>query len=421
MVQSRANPTVSSKRTARRSLPSLVMRSPSDTTFELAYQNPSADIDSTILGASEASKLKGVLWPGMHLFDAATAETRRERNQKKDGSVLMQMEKASKDVHPTEVIYSDGWTPIKQCPITGMVEDSSPLKNESPLPKKTVRNRRQALVEISANIPRNAKKSIKVEQPRATHRRHGARDLTNNASPSLPGSSNRTFSATRPRFSPMEHEAKEFKLTVADFGREGNGGNSTIFHDKENPNHHHHPFLNTTTEQRATGFPPLAGSQMRSHLSQAGRQIPCTTPSWLLPQYQQPQLCQNVLVTQASGNPSYYAHQPFAAGMENIESWHAITSQEEQSGSALGRNHNAVRVQNSYLACSNTGYDGQIGIPSLYSQDDELRLSANPLSAADENLQDHPKSLFKTSEPADLLVKPFAAKRDSISPDRDHL
>src|SRR4051794_10233001 len=124
------------------------MRSPSDTTFQLAYPNPSADIGAAILGTPETNKLKGVLWPGMHLFDATTAEMRRRRNQKKDGSALMQMEKTSKDVHPTEVIYSDGWTPIKQRPITGIVEDNTPIKGEPPLPKKTVRRRRQALVEI---------------------------------------------------------------------------------------------------------------------------------------------------------------------------------------------------------------------------------------------------------------------------------
>src|SRR5256885_1111134 len=74
----------------------------------------------------------------MHLFDAATAEMRRKRNQKKDGSALMQMETTWKSVYQTEVIESEEWTAIKQQPITVMVEDSSPLKGESPLPKKVV-------------------------------------------------------------------------------------------------------------------------------------------------------------------------------------------------------------------------------------------------------------------------------------------
>jgi hypothetical protein len=384
---------MSSKCKARRSLPSMIKRSPSDATFELAYPNPSADIGAAILDTSETSKPKGVPWPGMHLFDAATAEVRRRRNQKKDGSALMQMEKTSKNVHPTEVVYSEEWTAIKQRPITGMVEDSSPLKGESPLPKKTVRRKRQALAEISANTPRNAKRSIKLEQPQATRRRDGVNDLTNHTSPSPPNSSNSTSHAATSRFSPTEDETVEFKLKVADLVNGEKGGNFTIFHDKENPNHHH--LLNTTAEQRATTYPHFANSQVQSHLSQARPQIPFTTPSWLLPQYQQLQPYQNLYMTQVSGNPGYYVHKPLESG------W----------------NHNAVPAQNPYQVYNNFRYDGQIGFPGLPSQDDVFGYSANPLSAAYQNLQDHPESPFKTSEIADLLVKSFGTKKSSASPD----
>ena len=120
-------------------------------------------------------------------------------------------------------------------------------------------------------------------------------------------------------------------------------------------------------------------------------------------------------MTQASGNPGYYVHKPLASGTEGFEPWLARTGQ-EQRGNPLGWNHNAVLVQNPYQVYNNFGYDGQIGLPGLPSQDDVFGYSANPLSAAYQNLQDHPKSPFKTSETADLLVKPFGAKKDSISP-----
>ena len=392
----------------------MIKRSPSDATFEPVYPNPSADIGAAILDTPKTSKPKGALWPGMHLFDAATAEMRRRRNQKKDGSALVQMEKTSKNVYPTEVIYSEEWTAIKQRQITGMVEDSSPLKGESPLPKKTVRRKRQALAEISANIPRNAKRSVKLEQPQATCR-DGVSDLTNHTSPSLPSSSNSTSYAARSRFSPTEDETMEFKLKVEDLVNGEKGDNFTIFHDKENPNHHHH-LLNTTAEQRATTYPHFANSQMQSHLSQARPQIPFTTPSWLLPQYQQLQPYQNLYMTQASGNPGYYVHKPLTSGTEGFEPWLARTSQVEQRGNPLGWNHNTVLVQNPYQVCNNFGYDGQIGFPGLPSQDNVFGYSANPLSAAYQNLQDHPASPFKTSETVDLLVKPFGAKKGSISP-----
>lgn len=58
---------------------------------------------------SDSAKLKGILWPGMDLFDSATAEMRRMRNQRKDGSILESMMAASADVEPTEVSYhADG-------------------------------------------------------------------------------------------------------------------------------------------------------------------------------------------------------------------------------------------------------------------------------------------------------------------------
>jgi hypothetical protein len=55
---------------------------------------------------SDNSKLKGVYWPGMDLFDSATAEMKRMRNQRKDGSILAQMKTTSREVEPNEIIYN---------------------------------------------------------------------------------------------------------------------------------------------------------------------------------------------------------------------------------------------------------------------------------------------------------------------------
>jgi len=51
-------------------------------------------------------KLKGVKWPGMDLFDSATLEMKRIRNQRKDVSVLEQMKETSMAVKPNEYVYS---------------------------------------------------------------------------------------------------------------------------------------------------------------------------------------------------------------------------------------------------------------------------------------------------------------------------
>ncbi|KAL2809620.1 hypothetical protein BJX63DRAFT_423685 [Aspergillus granulosus] len=43
----------------------------------------------------QIARLKGVLWPGMGIFDSATEQMKRKRNQKKDESILRMIEKTS--------------------------------------------------------------------------------------------------------------------------------------------------------------------------------------------------------------------------------------------------------------------------------------------------------------------------------------
>ncbi|KAM5471147.1 hypothetical protein MauCBS54593_003486 [Microsporum audouinii] len=103
-------------------------------------------------GSDEANRLKGIFWPGMDIFDSATEEMRRKRNQKKDGSIIKQMEETSESVEPTELVFSPNGTLRKQRVISGMVDDSSPLKGETPIPKKRVsRPRRRVLAQLNAN------------------------------------------------------------------------------------------------------------------------------------------------------------------------------------------------------------------------------------------------------------------------------
>lgn len=60
--------------------------------------------DEKIMGS--ATKLKGIFWPGMNLFDSATPEMKRMRNQRKDGSILEQMINTSTVTEPLEYVYS---------------------------------------------------------------------------------------------------------------------------------------------------------------------------------------------------------------------------------------------------------------------------------------------------------------------------
>jgi hypothetical protein len=70
----------------------------------------SQDIDHVETAADEdpdKSKLKGVFWPGMDIFDSATPEQKRKRNQRKDVSVVKNMEEFAACVEPTECIWSE--------------------------------------------------------------------------------------------------------------------------------------------------------------------------------------------------------------------------------------------------------------------------------------------------------------------------
>ena len=102
---------------------------------------------------SDMTKLKGVIWPGMSLFDAASPEARRMRNQKKDTSVLATMRANSQMVEPTEVIYFPSWEIKKERFISGDVE-SSPPPAEAPKKRKKITkcsSSRAPLTEVHPN------------------------------------------------------------------------------------------------------------------------------------------------------------------------------------------------------------------------------------------------------------------------------
>lgn len=105
------------------------------------------------MAVSEATKLKGVYWPGMDLFDSATPEMRRKRNQKKDHSVVEQLEINSQEVEATELIFTPQGSFKKQRRISSSViddEESSPIRADSPRPH----SRRPALANMDPNANR---------------------------------------------------------------------------------------------------------------------------------------------------------------------------------------------------------------------------------------------------------------------------
>jgi len=106
---------------------------------------------------TECTKLKGICWPGMNIFDSASPDARRKRNQKKDGSIIEQMKANSAVVEPTELIFYSGGELKKRRYITGQVE-SSPMKEESPKAKRQrTRSKKAPLSNVCANVSRTGR------------------------------------------------------------------------------------------------------------------------------------------------------------------------------------------------------------------------------------------------------------------------
>ncbi|KAJ5729267.1 uncharacterized protein N7483_003775 [Penicillium malachiteum] len=119
------------------------------------HTGESNNIDAEKERADEMARLKGILWPGMDIFDSATQQMRRKRNQKKDQNVLKMMEMTSLQVEPTELIFSPTGILRKQRVISGNVEDDSPLKGETPIPKRRPpRPKKDALRRVDPNVTR---------------------------------------------------------------------------------------------------------------------------------------------------------------------------------------------------------------------------------------------------------------------------
>lgn len=112
------------------------------------------------MAVSECTKLKGVYWPGMDIFDSATPEMRRKRNQKKDSSVVEQLELNSQEVEATEMIFTPQGSFKKQRRISSSVyddEESSPVRSESPRPFLS----RPALVDMDINASRRPRQAAR--------------------------------------------------------------------------------------------------------------------------------------------------------------------------------------------------------------------------------------------------------------------
>ena len=140
----------------------------------------------------------------MALFDAASPEEARRRNQKKDASVVKKMERLSRLVEPSEITYSAEWSPRKNRHIDDLDDASSLIEGESPpMIKPKPKAKRKVLGAVSGNVGRPSKrKSRPAPSPKRPRRQ--AKAVRPSSVPSLPplnqaGGSHASAYSTQPQ------------------------------------------------------------------------------------------------------------------------------------------------------------------------------------------------------------------------------
>lgn len=189
----------------------------------------SDEIDVDKERADEIARLKGILWPGMDIFDSATQQMRRKRNQKKDRSVLEMMQLTSLQVEPTELIFSPTGVFRKQRVISGNVEDDTPLKGETPIPKRRMsRPKKNIIRQADLNLPRAQDRKRTKKIVNKDRNKKGLETLDTN------DTSHCHFSGGLKGLNSSYDDDSEIILAVQAFGKR-RGNEFTIFADEDGP------------------------------------------------------------------------------------------------------------------------------------------------------------------------------------------
>lgn len=339
----------------------------------------------------ESPRLKGVFWHGMNLFDAATEEMRRRRNQKKDGSALRRMERTSELVMPSEAIYSPGGTWLKTRVITGNVDETSPLRGETPVPKPA-RRRRPPLAERDGNIQGalNRKGKGKKRKTRARE----LKEMSQEASPYLPSSPVAGLYRPASRFAPTEDENLEFKLTVGNLKDRKKRGNFAIFNDDGYARVQHQSQSLVSDLDGTRSRPPLAQSYIQPSPNRQQMQF-MTTP-WLQPQHQQSASYHSMYTSIGHHSLHRGSGDGLGMGKENVEPSFATTSTSTGYAKAVPTGQAPVTAQDHFRSIQAPRLGGNFGLGGLNMFDDPFGYSANPLTAAFQQMPSTMETTFLT-------------------------
>ncbi|CZR51048.1 uncharacterized protein PAC_00923 [Phialocephala subalpina] len=217
---------------------------------------------------TDSAKLKGVLWPGMDLFDSATPDMKRMRNQKKDNNVLESMIATSLAVEPAEISYHPNGEFRASRDIFGPLSTENSPKSASPKKRRTSRKAAgSALNDLSVNAPRLRAPRRRKAAAGQSPRKSGL--SSTQAGPPIflqPTPTLNPLALENRRFHPSAEEDEEFRMTVGGLGLQQDDRKKrafTIFQDApqvspgrtETPLEDHGYALNYGWQFSGTDFP----------------------------------------------------------------------------------------------------------------------------------------------------------------------
>ena len=150
----------------------------------------------------EHEKLKGVIYPGMDVFDTASAEVRKNRNQPKSPTVAEQKRKQSLLFMPTEVVYSTAFERLKEMDIDGKINEDELLEGENSVRKVSTRVRRIALDTVSGNVTTAVRRTTRGTNRNVPGRRNGRTAVLGSPARNLRSSSTQDSAGISSLFSP---------------------------------------------------------------------------------------------------------------------------------------------------------------------------------------------------------------------------
>ena len=140
-----------------------------------------------------APELKGTFYPGMSLFDSASLDAQKKRNQRKHDSLIGQIEQESLDVECNEYIYwPDG--SLKLCRfITGDVQSTPPKEDTPPPPPAKRRRGRKPKGADGVANKKKPRKSCGSQTPNKKSMHEVKRDISPSQAFGWPRGSTRTI------------------------------------------------------------------------------------------------------------------------------------------------------------------------------------------------------------------------------------